>query len=262
MIKMVAAFLTAATLVTVVMAADNNSTSSEVYIPSENVIEISTELENNFLEYIETNNVEELEYLIKVCQERMKYAEDMTTAAYGCGYSSDHPIFDLAEKEYKCAEKCYLKYTEKYDKLTLKEKADEYPVATEIWLYLKDKGYNDYVCAGILGNLMTEVGGQTLDIQYWLGNNSYYGMCQWSLKYFNPPKDLVGQCDYLIETIEEAFDVFGYNYRRNFDYEAFLKLKDERKAALAFAACYERCCSDYYEIRMDNAEIAYKYFTN
>ena len=40
------------------------------------------------------------------------------------------------------------------------------PIATEIWLYLKKQGYNDYVCAGILGNIMAEVGGQTLNIRH------------------------------------------------------------------------------------------------
>ena len=41
---------------------------------------------------------------------------------------------------------------------------------------MKELGWNDYVCAGIVGNLMAEVGGQTLNIDPQLGN-SYYGIC-------------------------------------------------------------------------------------
>ena len=41
---------------------------------------------------------------------------------------------------------------------------DEYPEAYKIWHYLKKLGYNDYVCAGIMGNIMAECGGQTLNI--------------------------------------------------------------------------------------------------
>ena len=62
-------------------------------------------------------------------------------------------------------------------------KTAEYPAATQIWRYMKAQGWNDYVCAGIMGNLMTEVGGQTLDIRYTLSSNSYYGMCQWNRGY-------------------------------------------------------------------------------
>ena len=46
--------------------------------------------------------------------------------------------------------------------LIMKQKYNEYPVATEIWMFLKNCGYNDYVAAGILGNMMAEVGGNTL----------------------------------------------------------------------------------------------------
>ena len=41
---------------------------------------------------------------------------------------------------------------------------DKYPEAYKIWHYLKKLGYNDYVCAGIMGNIMAECGGQTLNI--------------------------------------------------------------------------------------------------
>ena len=63
-------------------------------------------------------------------------------------------------------------------------KYNKYKQASTVWLYLKSVGLNDYVCAGILGNIMAEVGGQTLDISRWSQYSSdsdgYYGICQWS----------------------------------------------------------------------------------
>lgn len=140
----------------------------------------------------------------------------------------------------------------------------EYPVATEIWNYLKDLGYNDYVCAGILGNMMAEVGGQTLDIQYWLYNPSgdYYGCCQWSMYYFPEigGADLKTQLDFLRDTIKLNIDMFGNNYQQGFNYDKFLTLADERAAALAFADCYERGAPQYNHCRINSATIAYNYF--
>ena len=69
---------------------------------------------------------------------------------------------------------------------------DKYPEAYKIWYYLKKLGYNDYVCAGIMGNIMAECGGQTLNIQPYIYNSTfeYYGICQWSLKYCPSVKDM------------------------------------------------------------------------
>ena len=48
------------------------------------------------------------------------------------------------------------------------EKEAKYPVATYIWRYMKDLGWSDAVCAGIMGNMMAEVGGHTLLIIKWI----------------------------------------------------------------------------------------------
>lgn len=145
-----------------------------------------------------------------------------------------------------------------------KTKKTEYLAATEIWLYMKDLGWNDYVCAGILGNLMTEVGGQTLDIQYWLSGNGYYGMCQWNKAYQSGVwgADLKEQCDFLRDTIKYEIDTFGYAYKKGFNLDSFLAMTNEKDAALAFAKTYERCDSDSYSIRQKNATVAYDYFVN
>ena len=89
----------------------------------------------------------------------------------------------------------------------------EYPVAAKVWNYLKLCGWNDYVCAGVMGNLMRETGGDTLNLKPTLYDSSraYYGICQWSKRYCHEVqgKDLDYQLDYLKTTIEKEFLTFG-----------------------------------------------------
>ena len=140
-------------------------------------------------------------------------------------------------------------------------KAAEYPAATQIWRYMKALGWNDYVCAGIMGNLMAEVGGQTLDIRYTLSSSGYYGMCQWSRGYSQVwGAGLETQCDFLRDTIKYEIDTYGFKYQKGFNFNSFLNMTDAQQAALAFAKSYERCGSGSYGVRQSNALKAYKYF--
>lgn len=138
---------------------------------------------------------------------------------------------------------------------------DKYVAATYIWNYLHDQGFNDYVSAGILGNIMTEVGGNTLYIQWWLYGPCYYGMCQWNNAYTQVwGTDLKTQCDFLMSNIRYEIDTFGFVYQSGFKYNNFCQLQDARAAARCFAQSYERCGSGSYGIRESNALIAYNYF--
>lgn len=140
---------------------------------------------------------------------------------------------------------------------------DKYLAVTYIWNYFKYYGYNDYVIAGILGNIMCEVGGGTLYIQWWLYGPCYYGMCQWNNGYSEIwGADLKSQCDFLRATIEFELNTFGFVYRSGFKYNDFCQLQNAGDAAKAFAACYERCASGSYGIRQNNAMIAYNYFVS
>lgn len=173
----------------------------------------------------------------------------------------------------KTTEKCIVKFSrpivileEPINSTTTNttEREIEYPNAEFIWNYLQELGFNNYVCAGIIGNMMVESGGHTLAIEEDASTNSYYGICQWSRKYY---PDVIGvsldaQCDYLRDTIQYELDTFGSCYRRGFNYEDFLDLNNEQDAALAFAKCYERCSSDGYGLRQECATTAYNYFTN
>ena len=141
----------------------------------------------------------------------------------------------------------------------------EYKHATKVWNYLRSKGYSNVVCAGIMGNFMTETGGHTLNLKpnLYSSSGNYYGIAQWSVKYYPKVigKDLDYQLDFLYNTIEKEFDNFGHLYKKGFTYEDFLELDSPRDAALAFAKVYERCGSGSYNKRQNGAEKAYDYFT-
>lgn len=139
--------------------------------------------------------------------------------------------------------------------------------ASQAWTYLKSYGYSDSVVAGIIGNMMRECGGDTLDLDWdvvgHFDGNEFYGLCQWCLLY--TPSGFKGssikeQCEYLHNTIESEFDAYGGNYN-GITYQEFLKA-DTRTAAIAFCCVYERC-GDYANEgprRANNAEKAYNQF--
>ena len=138
-------------------------------------------------------------------------------------------------------------------------KADgNYNQATEVWNGLKALGLNDYVCAGIMGNIMAEVGGQTLDISRWpqYSQKTYYGICQWAggrkqrlLNDFGTTLN-----DQIRFLSVELFEVIPKG-------NSFYNMQDEKEAALYFAKYYERCGSGSYGVRQTNATKALQYFT-
>lgn len=212
--------------------------------------------------------LDDMDVLVELIAEQisnMNAAHQMADAARELGYSEDHAVIVLARQEYKEANALRKTYQAIYDKLLehWHQKEEEYPTAAYIWNYFKELGYNNQVCAGILGNIMAETGGNTLEIQATIFGNGYYGMCQWNKAYSNVwGASLEEQCDYLRDTIEYEFDTFGYAYKRSFNYDSFLEITDIKDAALAFAKCYERCGSGSYYTRQQNAIAAYNYFVS
>jgi len=114
----------------------------------------------------------------------------------------------------------------------------EHYVAGEVYEYLKLRGYSDTAVAGILGNMMAECGGQTLELQWGLygGGGAYYGLCMWSLRY-GPTVNgasVRGQLDYLTNDIEAMMRQFGGSH------ETFCAIEDAGQAARYFCYYYER----------------------
>lgn len=196
----------------------------------------------------------------------MSAANRMAEAGRELGYSEDHEVIKLAQKEYKAAKSKYSEYKKVYDDLMTHwhQKEEEYPVATYVWSYLKDLGYNNQVCAGILGNMMREVGGGTLDLQSDMYYTSHYGICQWSNKYYPEMwgASLEEQCNFLRDTIRNEFSIFGSNYKKGFTYDNFVELKNVKETAKAFALCYERNGGGDTNLRIEYAITAYNYFVS
>jgi hypothetical protein len=194
----------------------------------------------------------------------MEAAHQMAEAGRQLGYSEDHEVIQLAKKEYAEAAALRQTYQNAYNTLIARwaEKEKEYPAATYIWNYFKELGYSNEVIAGLLGNMMCEVGGNTLDIQWNLGT-SHYGICQWSVKTYSIwGASLEQQCKFLDETLEEEMNTFGSVYKRGFGYDDFMALTDVESVAKSFAMCYERCSTKTYKTRQRNAIIAYNYFVS
>jgi len=180
----------------------------------------------------------------------------------GAGQSSTEPttatqVITIKEKTKK---KIIVKKKKKRKKKSKYVKSKKYPIAAKIWNNMKKQGYSDKVCAGIMGNIMAECGGQTLNIQHKMYTGNYYGICQWSLS--NHPSisgaNLDRQLKLLKKTIKPEFKTFGFI--SGYSHKQFCKIKNEKTVALAFAKTYERCASYTYGVRKTNATKAYKYF--
>ena len=239
----------------------------------------SYELKAEVHELKETDDINELNDLIADCASRMDAATQMAEACKTLGYEEDDPVIKLAEEEYSNAESDMNYYQElladaekalrkKEKALRKKERAlreKKYPAASTVWHYLTETmELNEHVAAGILGNMMAEVGGQTLDLQVDCSGRGYYGICQWSRKYM--VYDITGsnldtQLEYLNKTIEDEFAVFGDLYTSGFTYQDFCNMQNAQDAAKAFAVVYERCGSGSYSVRKSNAVKAYEYYT-
>lgn len=184
--------------------------------------------------------------------ERQEVAHQMAECARQLGFAEDSEII-LSAKEVWAEAQTQITLIEQRQAVW-EARFQQYPAATYIWIFLTEQcGYNDYVAAGIMGNIMAEVGGQTLNIQYWLGGRGYYGMCQWHRGYFPGVQgaDLPGQCQFLANTMSRQFGS---------SLDSFLSLQDYSSAALTFAKKYERCSSASYGVRQRNAAKAYAFF--
>ena len=217
-------------------------------------------------------SLEDLDMIITNLLESQAKYHELANKARDVGWPEDCETIQSAKISWHNAEMkiqfyspIYLSLYEISEKKIWDERKTEYPVATEIWLYLNSLGYSDYVCAGILGNMMAEAGGQTLNIKPEIYNStkSYYGICQWSKKYYPNVQgvSLQEQLVFLNSNIKYEIDTYGRIYKSNFKFHDFLNLTCEKEVALVFAKSYERCDSRYYSIRQENATKALKYFT-
>ena len=222
----------------------------------------------------QTQSKEDLVWLINQQQAVKDHSHNMAESARFLGWEEDSELIQDLGNKWKIADANQAMYQNQLDEIVAEEqrkiaeeeakwaqKESEYPAATYVWKYMKSLGWNDYVCAGIMGNLMAEVGGQTLALEYTMMDHGYYGMCQWGSAY----KEIWGggleaQCNFLRDTIQYEIDTYGGKYSKGLNFNSFLNMTNEKKAALAFAKSYERCASGSYSVRQKNATKAYKYY--
>jgi hypothetical protein len=105
-----------------------------------------------------------------------------------------------------------LSYQSDYDRMKSEEEKwqkryDKYPVATKVWLYMKNNfGWNDVVCAGVMGNIMAEIGGGTLNFDNWDYDKNTYGMFQWLGGRKKDLKKIYGSKPSIEEQLEFMYD--------------------------------------------------------
>jgi hypothetical protein len=187
-----------------------------------------------------------------------KVEDDVTAGTYS--ENADATISILIQpKPYQ-----YITEQEEDYSAKIEQWEEEHYYATKVWEYLRQKGFNQEITCGIIGNMMIETSGGSLDLKPNIYNPSgnYYGLCQWSKKYYPEAHGLSfeQQLEFLLNNIEWEINTFGKNYKTGFKYKDFLAMDDPAEAALAFAKSYERCGSASYEMRQDAAEKAYEYF--
>lgn len=142
---------------------------------------------------------------------------------------------------------------------------NKYHYATKTYEYLTYRNFSPASACGIIGNMMIETSGGTLDLKPYVYSQSgnFYGLCQWSTTYYLGAKELPfeHQLDYLLGTMPWEFKTFGWLYKEGFTFEDFIQMKDPEEAALAFATVYERCGPVSYKLRQEAATTAYNYFS-
>lgn len=245
-----------------------NTTTSEADIPSENT-EIIV-LESSVVERVETTDPETLKQLIDDSYTRREEAHEMAESARALGYEETHPVIVLAQTEWSNANEDYDYYSAAYEEVKAEEYATqkaEYPVATQVWIYMQEEfGWNDIVCAGIIGNMMAECGGcWSSDLNWSVNGSSGYGMIQWIGARKNALFTTYGSQpsveDQLNFMRDELYGTNGVTRQVNdAQFNKIMNATTPEDCAYAFASYFERCGEKHRAPRRGYARRAYNYF--
>ena len=147
----------------------------------------------------------------------------------------------------------------------------EYPEAQLIWNTMISWGWTPETCAGIIGNMMAEIGGGTLDLSDWNSNGGCgYGLIQWTGTRRSTIKNRYGAYPTIAQQLVYMKDeLFGTNDTCQQISANILSVimnengkQSPETIAFSFASNYERCARQYRERRKAYARIAYDYFMN
>ena len=257
----------------------NETTFSEDYIPSETTLPVDTEptepeavviiLESVVVERVEPTTYDEANASLEKAIARQELTNTVYQGLITLGYADDHPAVVMAKTDMENANADVVYYQEQFEiweeQRKWEERMEQNPVATQVWLYLKNEmGYSDHAAAGIIGNMMAECGGHTLELEWWLYNSSkHYGLCQWSSKYYPQMQGatLEEQLAFMKVSFPEIINRYGSLYQKGFTYEQFITMTNCGDAAIAFCEIYERPGGNQ-EYRRSLAQKAYDYFTS
>ena len=267
---------------TVITDTNPVATISEDYIPSETatfpVDTESTEPEEVVivLDTVEFKRVEPTTYdeatsLLEEAIARQELTETIYQGFLTLGYADNHPAVVLAKTDIENATIEVEYYQEQFsiweEKLKWEKRAAEYPVATQVWLYMKNElGYSDTVCAGIMGNMMAECGGcWTSDLNWDVHSSSGFGMIQWlggrkrqlfSIYGENP--SIEDQLNFMHDELHGTDGVA--KQVTNWQLEQIMEADTPEECAYAFACYFERCGEGHRAPRRGYARRAYEYF--
>lgn len=255
------------------------TTISEDYIPSEPTISetiiVEEEeviiLENIEVERVEPTALEEANRLLDDAIFRQETATTIYESLLALGYEEDHPAVEMLVVDITNATVAVEYYLEKQiifeEILKWEIRSSEYPVATQVWLYMKNEfGWNDIVCAGIMGNLMAECGGcWTSDLKWDINKSSGLGMIQWiggrkqqiiSIYGSNPSIE-----DQLNFMKDELYGTNGVTKQvTDWQLDKIMNASTPEECAFAFATYFERCSENHRAPRRGYAKTAYEYF--
>lgn len=268
--------------------ADNSTnpvaTFSEDYIPSETTFPVDTEptestepevvvivLDTVVVERVEPTTYDEANASLEKAIARQELTNTVYQGLITLGYADDHPAVVMAKTNIENADADVAYYQEQFEIWEEKHKwevrASEYPVATQVWLYMKNElGYSDIVCAGIMGNMMAECGGcWTSDLDWDVHSSSGFGMIQWlggrkqqlfSI-YGNDPS-IEDQLNFMHD---ELYGTDGVTWQvSQSQLDKIMNAETPEECAYAFACYFERCGEGHRAPRRGYARRAYEYF--
>lgn len=261
------------------MPTEPVATISEAYIPSEpseSVLETEPEEEIIILEVVEVERVEPATLdEANTALEDAIFRRDTTKSVYEglllLGYDTEHPAVVMAKTDFENAEADVEYYTEqqliRQEEENWRVRAEEYPVATQAWLYMKNElCFSDIVCAGIMGNMMAECGGcWTSDLDWDVSSSSGYGMIQWlggrKQQLFSIYGDTPSVENQLNFVKDELYGTNGVTKQvTDSQLNEIINAETPEDCAYAFACYYERCGEGNRWVRRDYARRAYEYF--
>lgn len=239
----------------------------------------NVEIQDTGYGLIDTDDQAEITSLIDECLDRQETAHTIAECVRTLGCQEDHPIIKWASKEWWIAQYCIEEYKKWIPAADVAENSavmetdeivhvftndaqwEEYPVAAEVYEFLRgEMSLSPAVASGILGSMMQECGGCTLNLQWDLtagsGKYAYRGLHMWNL-YYCPEMataNLQEQLQYLKDTLDSNINYFGGRS------EYLRSLTDPGAVAAYEFTWYGRGGNYVPPTRLTCAYTAYEYF--